>query len=75
LAGDILGLPSGRAARRCARRSWCGRGRRISFGLVENLPVNGLTASELDALLTARLEQYLKKPRVDVLVKQFRASR
>ncbi len=43
---------------------------RISFGLVENLPVNGLTASELDTLLTARLEQYLKKPRVDVLVKQ-----
>ena len=47
---------------------------RISFGLLENLPVNGLTTSELDALLTARLEQYLKKPRVDVLVKQFKSK-
>ena len=47
---------------------------RISFGLVENLPVNGLTSSELDALLTARLEQYLKKPRVDVLVKQYKSK-
>ena len=47
---------------------------RISFGLVENLPVNGLTSSELDAMLTARLEQYLKKPRVDVLVKQHKSK-
>ncbi|HEX5680974.1 MAG TPA: polysaccharide biosynthesis/export family protein, partial [Desulfobacterales bacterium] len=47
---------------------------RISFGLVENLPVNGQTSSELDALLTARLEQYLKKPRVDVLVKQHKSK-
>ena len=47
---------------------------RISFGLLENLPVNGLTTSELDALLTARLEQYLKKPRVDVLVKQYKSK-
>ena len=47
---------------------------RISYGLAENLPVNGLTASELDALLTARLGQYLKKPRVDVLVKQYKSK-
>jgi protein involved in polysaccharide export with SLBB domain len=47
---------------------------RISFGLVENLPVNGLTESEFDALLTARLEQYVKKPRVDVIVKQYRSK-
>ena len=43
---------------------------RISFGLVENLMVSGLTASELDELLTSKLEQYFKRPRVDVLVKQ-----
>jgi protein involved in polysaccharide export with SLBB domain len=47
---------------------------RISFGLAENLPVNGLTESELHALLTARLEQYLKKPRLDVLVKQHKSK-
>jgi protein involved in polysaccharide export with SLBB domain len=47
---------------------------RISFGLVENLAVDGLTARELDELLTVRLEQYLKKPRVDVDVKQHKSK-
>jgi len=32
--------------------------------------VAGLTASELDELLTSQLEQYFKRPRLDVLVKQ-----
>jgi protein involved in polysaccharide export with SLBB domain len=44
---------------------------RVSFGMVENLPVEGLTASELDAQLTARLGQYFKKPRIDVRVKAY----
>lgn len=44
---------------------------RISFGLVENLSVAGLTANELDELLTAKLEQFFKRPRVDVLVKNY----
>jgi protein involved in polysaccharide export with SLBB domain len=44
---------------------------RISFGLVENLKVSGLTASELDTLLTSRLEKFFKHPRVDVLVKKY----
>jgi protein involved in polysaccharide export with SLBB domain len=43
---------------------------RVSFGLVENLAVGGLTAGELDGLLTARLGQYFKRPQVDVVVKQ-----
>ena len=47
---------------------------RISFGLVENLAVEGLTARELDELLTARLEQYLKRPRVDVHVTQHKSK-
>lgn len=47
---------------------------RISFGLVENLMVAGLTASELDELLTSQLEQYFKRPRLDVLVKQYNSK-
>jgi protein involved in polysaccharide export with SLBB domain len=47
---------------------------RISFGLVENLAVDGLTARELDDLLTVRLGEYLKKPRVDVHVKQYKSK-
>jgi protein involved in polysaccharide export with SLBB domain len=47
---------------------------RISFGLVENLQVSGLTAGELDAMLTVKLEQFFKRPRVDVLVKRYNSK-
>jgi polysaccharide biosynthesis/export protein len=43
---------------------------RISFGLLENLKVAGLTAGELDGLMSSKLEQFFKRPRVDVRVKQ-----
>jgi protein involved in polysaccharide export with SLBB domain len=46
----------------------------ISFGLVENLKVSGLTAGELDSRLSAKLEQYFKRPRVDVRVKQYNSK-
>ena len=43
----------------------------ISFGFVEDLPVNGLTSSQLDDRLTTYLNEYVKKPRIDVVVKEF----
>jgi polysaccharide export outer membrane protein len=43
---------------------------KISFGFVEDLPVNGLTASQLDALLTRHIGEYVRKPRIDVVVKK-----
>jgi protein involved in polysaccharide export with SLBB domain len=43
---------------------------KISFGFVEDLSVNGLTASQLDELLTKDLEQYFRKPRIDIFVKE-----
>jgi protein involved in polysaccharide export with SLBB domain len=47
---------------------------RISFGMVENLKVSGLTAVELDSLLTSKLEKFFKRPRVDVLVKEYNSK-
>jgi len=44
---------------------------KISFGFVEDLDINGLTASELDQKLTHDLKQYVKSPRIDVVVKKF----
>jgi protein involved in polysaccharide export with SLBB domain len=43
---------------------------RISFGYAEDVFVNGLTSSQLDELLTSHFKRYLKKPRIDVLVKE-----
>jgi polysaccharide export outer membrane protein len=44
---------------------------KISFGFVEDLSVNGLTSSQLDDRLTTYLNEYVKKPRIDVVVKKF----
>lgn len=47
---------------------------KISFGFVEDLHVTGLTASELDQNLTRYLEEYVKNPRMDVVVKKYNSK-
>jgi len=42
----------------------------ISFGFVEDLAVKGLTSSELDQLLTIDFREYVRNPRIDVVVKE-----
>jgi polysaccharide export outer membrane protein len=44
---------------------------KISFGFVENLSVTGLTPTNLDDLLTRKLEKYVKTPRLDVVVSKY----
>jgi len=47
---------------------------RISLGLVEDLFVSGLTALELDQLLTEKFKQFIKVPRIDVLILEYRSK-
>jgi protein involved in polysaccharide export with SLBB domain len=47
---------------------------KISFSFVEDLPVSGLTASQLDERLTQKLRRYLRQPRVDVVVKEYNSK-
>jgi polysaccharide export outer membrane protein len=44
---------------------------KISFGFVEDLSVNGMTSSELDRMLTIYFKEYVKSPRIDVIVKNY----
>ena len=44
---------------------------KISFGFVQDLPVQGLTPSELDQLLTTNFREYVRNPRIDVVVKKY----
>ena len=46
----------------------------ISYSFVDNLPVTGLTARELDDQVTHRLSAYVKNPRLDVAVKEFKSK-
>ncbi|MDX1708058.1 MAG: FG-GAP-like repeat-containing protein, partial [Desulfobacterales bacterium] len=47
---------------------------KISFRFVEDIPVNGLTARELDQQLTQRLKSYIRKPKIDVVIKQYKSK-
>ena len=46
----------------------------ISYSFVDNLSVTGLTVRELDDQLTHRLSAYVKNPRLDVAVKEFKSK-
>ena len=47
---------------------------KISFGFVEDLSVKGMTSSELDRLLTTNFKEYVKNPRIDVVVKKYNSK-
>jgi len=44
---------------------------KISFGYVEDLYVRGLTARQLDGVLTERLQEFIRNPRIDVRVTEY----
>ena len=47
---------------------------KISFSFLDNLKVAGLTPTQLDALLTKELSAYIKNPRIDVMVKEYKSK-
>ena len=46
----------------------------ISFSFLDNLQAGGLTPTQLDALLSKKLSAYIRKPRIDVMVKEYRSK-
>ncbi len=46
----------------------------LSFPMVDSIAVSGLTVTELDRLLTAKLSRYIKQPKIDVLVQEFHSQ-
>ncbi len=47
---------------------------KVSFGFIEDLYVKGLTATQLDNLLTRYFKEYIKEPRIDVVVKEYNSK-
>ncbi len=47
---------------------------KISFGFVEDLKISKMTTTQLDDKLTELLKKYIKYPKLDVIVKQFRSK-
>jgi len=48
---------------------------RISYSFIDDLDAVGLTPSELDRVLTRKLSSYIRNPRIDVLVKEFKSKK
>ena len=46
----------------------------ISFSFLEDVSVTGLTAREVDLILTERLAQFVKEVRLDVFIKEYRSK-
>lgn len=46
----------------------------ISFGLVENVQTAGLTPTELDDLLSRELSRFLRNPKIDVRVLEYKSK-
>ena len=47
---------------------------RISYSFIDDLDVAGLAPSQVDDLLSKKLSNYVRKPRIDVLVKEFKSK-
>lgn len=47
---------------------------KITFGFVEDLYVLGLTTRQLDDLLSSKLSEYIKHPRIDVMVRKYQSK-
>ena len=47
----------------------------ISFPLVGNLKATGLTVPELQLVITGRLEEFMRKPQVDIQIKEYCSQR
>jgi polysaccharide export outer membrane protein len=47
---------------------------KISFNMADNLYVNGFTASQVDDIITGNLVKYIRNPRVDIIVKEYKSK-
>lgn len=47
---------------------------KISYSFIDDLDVDGLTPSQLDDILTKKLSNYIRTPRIDILVKEAKSK-
>lgn len=47
---------------------------RISYSFIDDLEVAGLASSQVDYLLTQKLSSFVRNPRIDILVKEFKSK-
>jgi protein involved in polysaccharide export with SLBB domain len=73
-AGDILEITLWQAASPTREEVLIRPDGKISFGFVEDLYVEGLTPTQLDNRLVAYYREFVKNPRIDVVVKEYKSK-
>jgi len=72
--GDVLELTTWRGTQGNKEEITVRSDGKISFAFVEDLEVTGLTVPKLDKLLRKEMKAYIKKPRIDVVIKRFNSK-
>ncbi|UCE52858.1 MAG: VCBS repeat-containing protein [Desulfobacterales bacterium] len=72
--GDVLEITSWKGNEPKKEEILVRQDGKISFGFVEDLPIDGLTPSQLDDRLTKKIGEYVRKPRIDVVVKEYNSK-
>jgi len=72
--GDVLELTLWQGTKKTREEITVRSDGRISFAFIEDLYVSGLTTPQLDKLLRRDLKAFIKKPRIDVVVKRYNSK-
>lgn len=72
--GDIIEVTFWRGTKRTQEEVPIRTDGKISFAYVEDLPVSGMTLMDLDEVLTNRLQEYIREPKIDVFVKKYNSK-
>ncbi len=73
-SGDILDITMWRGLKSDKFLTTVRPDGKISFGFIEDAPIDGLTITEIDDLLTDRLSKFLKFPRIDILIEEYNSK-
>jgi polysaccharide export outer membrane protein len=73
-AGDVLEISSYTGDKVTTTTATVDSRGRVSYSFLDHLKVEGLTSSQLDDLLTAKLSAYVRTPRISVQVKEFNSK-
>jgi protein involved in polysaccharide export with SLBB domain len=73
--GDLLSITAWKGAKFSTADVIVRPDGKISYSFLEDLKVSGLTATEVDALITKRLKEFVRLPRIDVLVKEHNSKK
>ncbi len=73
--GDLLTITEWKSRGATAHKLAVRPDGKVSFSFFEDIKVSGLTPTQVDDLITSQLEGFVKKPKIDVVVTEYRSKK